>query len=138
MTPPASTAGVDVPIVIHFPMPPNLANGRMHWREKHRAKTQYWRTLDNALMLGHIPPPPAASFQRSTIRSVMHLGAHMDDGNAMNRHKWIEDWLVTRGYIADDRKSMLTWESFPAQIVKRDGNYTIEITLTKQPPEERE
>ena len=60
----------------------------------------------------------------------MHLGAAMDDGNAMNRHKWLEDWLVTRGYLVDDRKSCLTWETFPTQIVKRDGKYRIELTLT--------
>jgi hypothetical protein len=54
----------------------------------------------------------------------------MDDGNAMNRHKWIEDWLTTRGYIVDDRKKNLEWEGFPEQIVKRDGNYSITLTLT--------
>mgnify|MGYP001617675201 CR=1 FL=1 len=55
----------------------------------------------------------------------------MDDGNALHRcEKWPCDWLKTRGYIVDDRRSCLTWETLPAQVVKRDGNYRIELVLT--------
>lgn len=156
-----------------FPMPPNIANSRMHWRVKHRAKCGYWALVD--LMHGHgydhatlcdldklttrtknatlrremeqardfaagyvgehaasilkdeLPAPPR--WAHATIRSTMHLGARMDTGNAMNRHKWVEDWLVTRGYLADDSEGVLRWTGFPEQIVKRDGNYRLEITL---------
>jgi len=60
----------------------------------------------------------------------MHLGAAMDDSNAMRRHKWVEDWLTTRGYIADDRKKVLTWEGFPEQRLSRYGERKIELVLT--------
>ncbi len=60
----------------------------------------------------------------------MYLGGAMDDDNAMARHKPLLDWLKTRGYIADDRKKNIVWEGLPEQIVKRDGNYRIELTIT--------
>ena len=77
-----------------------------------------------------IPSPPKLPFQKVQIRSVMQLGNHMDDDNAMARHKPLLDWLKTRGYIADDRRSVLRWEGFPEQIVKRNGRYSIILTLT--------
>jgi len=118
-------------VKIVAPMPPNLANARLHWRTKHSEKKKYWMRLDLLQDLKEIPKPPAVPMQCASISSVMYLGAAMDDGNAMNRHKWVEDWLTTRGYIADDRKKNLKWLSFPEQIVKRGGDYRIEITLTE-------
>ena len=55
----------------------------------------------------------------------------MDDGNALARHKWVEDWLVTRGYIVSDRKSCLTWLGFPEQHVTRKEPPSITVTLTR-------
>lgn len=127
---------MSAPLTLVVPMPVNIGNGSHgHWSKRHREKRAYWHQLD-MLRLGargfglSVPPPPPRPFPRASIRSVMYLGAHMDDSNAMRRHKWVEDWLVTRGYIADDRKKCLTWETFPRQVVKRDGNYRIELTLT--------
>jgi hypothetical protein len=37
---------------------------------------------------------------------------------------------ATRGYIAGDRRKNLRWEAFPEQVVKRDGNYRLVLTLT--------
>jgi hypothetical protein len=128
-------------LTLTVPMPPNISNGSHgHWRTRHRQKKDYWGELDLlASMYGShifdcgphaIPAPPDDPYPRATIRSTMYLGSAMDDSNAMRRHKWIEDWLVTRGYIADDRKKCLQWETFPEQIIKRDGNYRVVITLT--------
>lgn len=123
------------PITLDLPMPPNNANGAHgHWASRHAGKKRYWAVLDMRQGNGLLPPPPRKPFAKSRIRSTMYLGAAMDDSNAMRRHKWVEDWLKTRGYIADDRKKCLTWEGFPEQIVRRDGNYRIVITLTPHPP----
>jgi hypothetical protein len=117
-------------------MPPNIANGSHgHWRTRHRQKKAYWGALDAVAIHGTIGPytiprHPPQPFARATIASRMYLGGAMDDSNAMRRHKWVEDWLVTRGYLADDRKKCLTWAGFPEQIVKRDGNYRLELTLS--------
>ena len=113
------------------PMPENIANGAHgHWRGRHNAKVRYWGLLDGLQASGAIPAPPRHALKRASMRSVMLLGNAMDDSNAMRRHKWVEDWLKTRGYIVDDRKKNLKWEAFPEQIVKRNGQYSIELTIT--------
>jgi hypothetical protein len=124
---------------IVVPMPPNIGNGSHgHWRTRHREKVAYWETLDMLAMMAEreslrapfrIPRAPAQPLARATISSTMYLGGPMDDSNAMRRHKWVEDWLVTRGYLADDRKKCLTWTGFPQQVVKRGQDYRIELQL---------
>ena len=137
-------------LTLTLPMPPNIANGSHgHWRARHREKVAYWDALDAVAAMSRararaskvpmqrdlvIPDPPPVPYARASIRSTMYLGAAMDDSNAMRRHKWVEDWLVTRGYLADDRKKCLKWETFPEQIIKRDGNYRLVLTLTPLPP----
>lgn len=119
-------------IRITVPMPLNIANGSHgHWGARHGAKVAYWTALDARQNAGLIPPPPRRPFAKASLHSTMHLGAVMDDGNAMRRHKWVEDWLTTRGYIADDRKKVLKWVAFPVQVVTRNGERKIELVLTE-------
>lgn len=117
-----------------LPMPELLTNsnhGRSrHWRAMHKEKLAYWERLDVLVMLRQIPRPPATPIASATLRSVMYLGGAMDDENAAARHKIAIDWLRERGYIAGDRRKHLRWESFPEQIVKRDGNYRLVLTIT--------
>ena len=119
------------PIVIVAPMPDNIANARVHWRERDKLKKQYAARLDDMQGAGLIPEPPKTPFAKASIRSTMQLGNAMDEDNAMARHKPLLDWLKTRGYIVDDRRSCLTWEAFPHQIIKRNGRYTITLTLSE-------
>ena len=123
-------------LTLVLPMPPNISNGsHCHWRTRHAAKLNYWHELDMILLVPRrkpiytAPEPPPAPLPKATITSVMYLGGAMDDSNAMHRHKWVEDWLVTRGYIADDSKKCLTWTGFPEQVIRRDGNYRLVLTL---------
>jgi hypothetical protein len=116
--------------VLDLPMPDNVANSRTHWRSRSKLKKKYRAQLDELQNAGLIPPPPKTPLPRVTVRSLMRLGNAMDDDNAIARHKPILDWLKTRGYIADDRRKCLRWESFPEQIVRRTGDYRIEITIT--------
>lgn len=117
-----------------LPMPELLTNsnrGRSrHWRAMHDEKLAYWQRLDLLMYTRAIPRPPATPIMRATLRSVMYLGGAMDDENAAARHKIAIDWLRSRRYIADDRRKNLRWESFPEQIVKRDGNYRLVLTIT--------
>lgn len=117
-----------------LPMPElqtNSKRGRSrHWRAIEREKNAYWELLDYYALARRIPPAPATPIARATLRSVMHLGAAMDEDNAVARHKWPIDWLRKRGYIAGDRRIALRWESFPEQVIKRDGNYRLVLTIT--------
>jgi len=119
-------------LTITFPMPLNLANARLHWRVKHNAKVAYWETLDNLQTVKRIPAPPKTPWTKVRVASVMVVGAAMDDGNAMNRHKWVEDWLVTRGYLVDDSKKHLTWDGVPTQRISRKEPASITLTLTQE------
>lgn len=113
-----------------MPLPPNLANARMHHMVKHRAKVEYWRHLDLLLAGGILPPPPAAPLKKATITATMTLHNPMDDGNAANRaEKWPCDWLKTRGYIVDDSRKHLRWTGFPEQRITRKNAPCLEIVL---------
>jgi hypothetical protein len=130
---------VDVDVLeILFPMPPMLTNsdkGRSrHWRALEGEKKRYWKRLDELQLVGLIPKPQRRAIARGTLRSTMTLGSRMDEDNAVARHKWAIDWLATRGYVENDR--LLKWERFPVQIIRRDGEYTIALTVTRAQGEE--
>ena len=114
-------------IELTVPLPPNLANGRYHWRKLARLKKDYYADLDARQSAGLIPPPPERPMRRPLLESVMLCGAKHDADNAVSRHKWTIDWLATRGYIENDRA--LEWHSFPRQDVKRRESYELKLTL---------
>lgn len=120
------------PIRMTIPMPENISNPKQSgWRGRAARKEKYFKRLDELQGAGLLPPPPPRAFPKATIRATMYVGAAMDEANAIHRaEKWPCDWLKTRGYIVDDRRSCLRWEAMPEQIVRRDGNYRIDITLT--------
>lgn len=118
-------------LVFKFPMPPNLTNAkRRGWKGTHFGKKRYLAHLDDLQRYGVLPAPPKEPFATSAIRSVMRLGHAMDDDNAMARHKWCLDWLKTRGYVEEDRRTNLRWIGLPEQIVGRKQERVIELTLT--------
>ena len=108
-------------------MPPNIANGRMHWRKKWKVQRDYYALLDTMQAAGQIPAPPDHPIRRPVLTSLMLCGARHDHDNAVARHKWCLDWLATRGYIVNDKH--LDWHSFPEQDVKRRERYEIHLTL---------
>lgn len=115
-----------------LPLPLNLANSRMHWRPKHSAKLEYWAMLDQRQMLNMIPPPPAEPFESVTIEATWYLhGTPMDEDNAYARLKWPTDWLVSRGYIRDDKAKNVRLLP-PAQKVDRK-NKRLELVITVAP-----
>ena len=118
-------------LTLTLPMPAPVTNrrGGNGWRTVHSEKKRYAATCDALQLRGEIPPPPSVPMGRAIISSVMHLGHAMDDDNAMIRHKVAIDWLKTRGYIVEDKKKVLTWAALPEQVVKRDGNYRLVLTL---------
>ncbi len=128
---PKTPANPAASLTLTFPMPRNIGNGSHgHWRARHAQRVAYFRALDMLQLLGKIPAPPTSPHGRVRVDSIMHLANQMDVDNALRRHKWILDWLKTRGYIADDSPKHLEWVSFPEQRVKRDGNYRVELSLT--------
>jgi len=104
----------------------------MHWRDKHRAKNRYWAKLDNLQLIGEIPPPPEQPWTKAEARVHWYVRNLMDVGNAYARLKFCEDWLVTRGYLVDDRQANLTYPEQPAQTVTRKKpELCVEIELER-------
>lgn len=117
---------------LSFPLPPNRANARGQWRKHHFARIRYWETLDRWQLIGRIPPPPPEAFYKVMATVTLRLFNRMDQGNALNRMKWIEDWLRTRGYIVDDTEKHFEYTGLPKQVIAR-GNQGVDLTLEAIP-----
>lgn len=115
-------------LMLVVPMPPSLTNsgrGRSrHYRSVTRAKHQYWKQLDERVVLGDLPSL-YAPIGRARLASTMYLGAQMDADNAMARHKWVLDWLQNNGYLHNDK--LIEWTAVPKQVVKRGQEYRLEL-----------
>jgi hypothetical protein len=108
MTPPDLTAAT----CYTFPMPPNLANARMHWAVKLRCHGE-WKARavvgDRRLRGRH------RLLRRVRVTAVLYPRMRMDDDNAVARLKWCLDLLVERGIVVDDRRPYLELTGIPEQ-----------------------
>ena len=102
----------------------------MNWRVRNSKKNKYYKTCDNLQLVGDIPRPPETPMGPCLITVKMSVYSIMDESNCMARMKWVEDWLVTRGYLVDDKPSMLHYTAIPTQKVDRK-NQGIEISLVE-------
>ena len=106
-------------------------NGRSHWAVKHKKKNALWQMAD-LLVKGKInPKPPKTPWQKARIEMRCVVAATNDVDNLLARTKIITDWLVTRGYIVDDKPKHLEWAGMPTQRVSRKNSPECEITLTR-------
>jgi hypothetical protein len=108
-----------------LPLPPNRANARGHWRKSHGQQKEYVQKLDHLQLFGRVPPPPKAPLMKARISATLYVWSPMDQGNALNRLKWVEDWLVSRGYILDDAPDVLEWTGIPRQVVDRQDQRVV-------------
>jgi hypothetical protein len=115
-------------MTLTLPLPPNMANGRMHWRTKDRKRRAYLEACDYTLGLPRAPRQPLTSV---TLYALMVVWALHDDDNALARLKWAVDWLVTRGYIAGDSRKHIRWVGLPDQIVNRKEAASVTFTITE-------
>lgn len=121
-----------VALELVLPLPPNIANARMHWRVKQREKVAYRDRLDWLLIAKQLPAPPVVPFPVVWIGTTLHLWAYMDDDNALGRGKWAYDWLKRVGYIVDDKRPYCHF-TVPAQVIDRTDQRLV-LTLTPKAP----
>ena len=114
-----------------MPLPDNLANSRLHWAVKHKRKTAFWLMCDMLRKGKVFPKPPKEPWNKAEIAVHMTLGNTMDTDNAVARCKQAIDWLVTRGYVVDDKPKHLIWAGMPTQRVSRKNAPQLDITLTR-------
>jgi hypothetical protein len=115
---------------ITLPLPPNMANGRFHWRVKHNKRKAYFEacgmmyaTKEWPITGGYICRP-----DKARVRATIYCGGRMDVDNVFARMKWPIDWLVGAGILRGDSEKHLVWE-MPVQIVKRNQQYRVEFEL---------
>lgn len=97
-----------------LPLPPNLANGRMHWWDRVKGQRNWqWRALVAERRLHGRPEPMA----RARVTAVFYVKQVMDDDNAVARLKWALDLLKVRRFILDDRRPHLELTGIPEQHV---------------------
>lgn len=120
-------------LVFRFPMPENIANRRGHWSANYRAGKALAATCDMLQFGAVLPPPPPTPWAKATVTARLTLYNPMDDDNAVARCKPLLDWLVTRGYLVDDRRKCLRWGAMPEQRISRKNEPEIEIVLTHDP-----
>lgn len=95
-------------LAITFPIPPNLANGRVHWSKKHKDHG-IWRAralASEPWLAGRRPRRPLPVL--ITAQTTLVLWQRMDEDNAVARLKWCFDLLVERGWLVDDDPDHLT------------------------------
>ena len=112
-------------ITLTFPMPPNLANARMHWAAKYKRQNAWALkalALERKLHGVHEP------ITRARITAVWHTYNRMDDDNAIARLKWCLDLLVRRQIIVDDKRPHCQLAGIPEQYIDRK-NPRVEVTI---------
>jgi hypothetical protein len=91
--------------LLTLPLPPNLANSRLHWRAKHRKRQQYFQQAALALMAQPLTRYPVADLVK--LDATLYVWQFMDADNAVARLKWTIDALVQNGYLVNDDQSHL-------------------------------
>lgn len=115
-------------LTLTLPLPPNLANARLHWRAKHRKRADYLASLEMLRITRQIPPAPPAPFRAVTLGSHLYVWSFLDDDNALARIKWAADFLTRAGYIVDDKRPHCRF-TIPDQTVDRKAQRLV-LTLT--------
>lgn len=97
-----------------FPMPVNLANARMGWRQKNQHHDDWkLRAIVGERGLRVRPKRP---IERCRVSAILYLGRGvMDHDNSVARLKWCLDFLKERGVIVDDSPKHLTLTGIPEQ-----------------------
>ena len=112
-----------------LPLPPNIANARLHWRAKDRKRVEY---LLLCTAMADVPRPTEPLCE-ARIRATLYVWSLMDTDNLVARMKWPVDWLVDRGYLVDDHPTVLHWD-MPQQMIDRK-HQRVEIELEGMPQE---
>ena len=117
--------------LIVLPLPRNLTNSstREHWALT-EAHDQYFDHCDIVLGQGLIPKPPKEAPAKIKLEATLYVTQEMDEDNASGRMKWPTDWLVKRGYVANDTKKNIVREKYPDQVVVKADLQRIELKIT--------
>lgn len=124
-------------LTLTLPLPPRRqGNADRHWRYRHQNKKRYLEQCDTLQLLKRIPPPPLHPFAFCDVTAVIIVRRLNDTDNLFSRLKWAQDFLTSRGYIADDSARRFRWLTLPEQIVSHTESPSVTFTLTAHVPAE--
>lgn len=111
-----------------FALPLNLLNNQgMHWRKRNKIKREWYENADMLALVKFNPQPPAKPWEKARIKAHFYVWSKMDCiDNLPARMKWVMDWMVTRGYLTDDKDA--EWSEQPQQTVDRK-NRRVEVEV---------
>lgn len=120
---------------IEMPLPPNMANGRAHWRTKDRQRNEYKNATHIHLLQRKILRPWLAKDMPEKVRISAHIvvGGLMDIDNLFARMKWALDYLVDDRILRGDSPKHIEWDGIPTQEVSRKKAYTVTFTISPIP-----
>lgn len=109
-----------------------MANGRMHWRAKDKARNEYINRTHLTLYARKMLRPwtAAEAPKRARISAHVVVGGLMDVDNVFARIKWALDYLVTDKILLGDSPREIEWDGIPTQEVTRKKPYTVTFTIT--------
>ncbi len=110
---------------IVLPLPPNIANSRMHWRVKNRERRAY---MDLCSVFADFDEPDLVRKVTAITATIYHTHT-MDQDNAMARLKWPVDWMVRNGFLVDDDPDHLVWTGVPTQVKCKKDERRVEFVL---------
>lgn len=96
--------------MLELPLPPNLANSRMHWRVRTRKGKAYRLAARVAILNARLADK---QWPHISVRPRFYVWNMMDIDNAFGRLKWAMDALTRSGVIPDDRPAFVRYETDP-------------------------
>ena len=116
-------------LTFQMPLPPNQGNRRGHWRVGWQAKKDFYAACDARQNVSLLPAPPSEPWDAATLSAHFYVHNLSDPDNLHARLKFVQDWLVTRGYIVDDSPAHLTLVTATQEIDRKDKR--LHVTLAQ-------
>jgi hypothetical protein len=104
-------------VIFRLPLPPNMANARLHWRSKDNLRRVYLSQCNDLITQHLLPRPPAVPLACARLHVTLCVKREHDHDNAVARCKFACDFLQSAGYIESDKPKFLEWAGLPKQIV---------------------
>ncbi len=116
---------------ITLPLPPNMANSRMHWRVKNRERKAYIQRcqVDADMYWEDWEEVDAVPYEKTGITATIYHTHTMDQDNSVARLKWPVDWMKRGLWIVDDDPDHLVWTGFPTQVKCKKDERRVEFVL---------
>lgn len=96
-------------------------------KQAYYAKCARWASLTGVRF-------PAIPWPALLANAVCYPAGINDEGNLIARLKPMEDWIVRQGLVPDDKPKHWHWAGIPQQVVQREQEPFVVLTLQRAEP----